>query len=320
MEPDPADVERVRRALGATPVAWRTASGHGAPSHRRFVVDLDRRRSAFVKIAALDYTSDWLREEHRLYWALDGHPFLPRLLGWDDDGIAPRSPSRTYPARRGRRRGTSVGSMPFLDTLDAVHATVPPDGVPPAVQSQFGPDGWPDVVADPQPFLSLGLCSPGWLDEDLVVLAEASANAEIGGTSLLHFDVRSDNLCLREGRAVLVDWNNACVGNAMLDTAAWLPSLASEGGPPPHAILPDDVPGLPEIASLLAGYFCARAGLPHIPQAPHARPLQLRRSRTSLPWAARLLGLPARLAAPLLAPATHCYDALRGSLVRRLAG
>jgi hypothetical protein len=50
--------------------------------------------------------------------------------------------------------------------------------------------------------------------------------------------------------------------------------------------------GLPEIASLLAGFFCARAGLPPIPAAPHARPLQLMQWRTALPWAARLLGLP----------------------------
>jgi len=292
MQPDEADVDRVRRALGTSPVAWRAASGHAAPSNRRFVVDLDDGRSAFVKIAALDYTSDWLRAEYRVYSALDGKRFLPRLLGWADDGTAPALAledlsGETWPPPWDAGRIDAV-----LATLDAVHSTAPPEDVPPAVDSQFGLDGWPDVAADPQPFLSLGLCSPGWLDDHLAVLAEASAEAEIAGTSLLHFDVRSDNLCLREDRAVFVDWNTACVGNAVLDTAAWLPSLASEGGPAPQAILSDDTPGLPEIASLLAGYFCARAGLPHIPQAPHARPLQLLQSRTSLPWAARLLGLP----------------------------
>jgi len=270
MQPDAADVERVRRALGAMPVAWRVAAGHGAPSNRRFVVEL----------------------EDGVYGALDGHPYLPRLLGWDDDGIAPalalEDLSReTWPPPWDAARINAV-----LATLEAVHATRPPDGVPPAVESQFGMDGWPDVAADPQPFLSLGLCSAGWLDDHLPRLTEASAGAEISGGSFLHFDVRSDNLCLRGGRALLVDWNNACVGNAVLDTAAWLPSLQTEGGPSPQEIIPDETPGLPEIASLLAGYFCARAGLPPIPQAPHARPLQLIQSRTSLPWAARLLGLP----------------------------
>jgi hypothetical protein len=292
VQPDAADIERVRRALGAMPVAWRAASGHGAPSHRRFVVDLDGGKSAFVKVAAFDYTADWLREEYRVYAALDGQPFLSRLLGWDDDGVAPTLAledlsGATWPPPWDRARIDSV-----LTTLAAVHATPPPDGVPPALESQFGLHGWPDVAADPQPFLSLGLCSPEWLFEHLRALSDASAAAEIGGTSLLHFDVRSDNLCLREGRAVLVDWNNACAGNALMDTASWLPSLHAEGGPAPHVILSDETPGLPAIASLLAGYFSARAGLPPIPQAPHARPLQLMQVKTSLPWAARLLDLP----------------------------
>jgi aminoglycoside phosphotransferase (APT) family kinase protein len=292
MQPGAADVERVRRALGATPLAWHAASGHGAPSHRRFVVDVRGERSAFVKIAALDYTAEWLREEFRVYAALDGQPFLPRMLGWDDDGLAPALvledlSGATWPPPWDAARTDAV-----LATLASVHATPPPEAVPPAAESQFGMDGWPDVAADPEPFLSLGLCSPGWLGDHLSALADASAAAEIDGTSFLHFDVRSDNLCLRDGRVLLVDWNNACVGNALLDVASWLPSLEAEGGPPPHVILPDETPGLPAIASLLAGYFCARAGLPPIPQAPHARPLQLMQSKTALPWAARALGLP----------------------------
>jgi hypothetical protein len=244
-----------------------------------------------VKIAAYDYTAGWLRDEFRIYSALDGEPFLPRLIGWDDDGLAPvlaleDLSGATWPPPWDVARIDAV-----LTSLASVHASQPPEGVPPAVASQFGQDGWPAVIADPEPFLSLGLCSPDWLDH-LPTLAAASANAEIDGNSLLHFDVRSDNLCLQEGTAVLVDWNSACVGNPVLDTASWLPSLEAEGGPAPHVILPDETPGMPAIASLLAGYFCARAGLPAIPQAPHARPLQLMQSKTALPWAARLLDLP----------------------------
>jgi hypothetical protein len=292
MQPDVADIERVRRALGMTPITWRAASGHGAPSNRRFVVDLQDRGTAFVKIAAYDYTADWLRDEFRIYSALDGELFLPRVLGWDDDGLAPALALEDLSGATWPPPWDAAHVDAVLATLDAVHATAPPAGVPPAVESQFGLDGWPDVIADPRPFLALGICSPAWLEDHVPTLADASASAEIGGDCLLHFDVRSDNLCVRGDRAVFVDWNNACVGNAVLDTAAWLPSLRAEGGPPPEEILPDTTPGMPEIASLLAGYFCARAGLPPIPQAPHARPLQLMQSRTALPWAARLLDLP----------------------------
>lgn len=274
------------------PIAWRDASGHGAPSNRRFVVELGDGRSAFVKIAAFDYTADWLRQEQRVYAALDGKPFLPKLLGWDDDGLAPALALEDLSSATWPPPWDAATTELVLATLDDVHAADPPAGLPIAAESQFGQDGWPVVAADPEAFLGLGLCSPAWLDDHLPVLAAASAVAEVEGTSLLHFDVRSDNLCLRGNRAVLVDWNGACIGNALLDTASWLPSLQAEGGPAPHQILPNETPGLPAIASLLAGFFCARAGLPPIAQAPHARPLQLIQAKTSLPWAARLLCLP----------------------------
>jgi thiamine kinase-like enzyme len=108
---------------------------------------------------------------------------------------------------------------------------------------------------------------------------------------LLHFDVRSDNLCLRGDRAVLVDWNFACVGNPLFDVAAWLPSLHAEGGPAPDEVLPptDEVA---EIAALLAGNFAARGPRPEIPEAPHDRQLQRAQLTTALPWAARVLELP----------------------------
>ena len=135
----------------------------------------------------------------------------------------------------------------------------------------------------------MGLCSAAWLENALPVLSAAAWAAPIQGSALLHFDIRSDNLCFRDGRAVIIDSNAPIVGNPDVDLAAWLPSLASEGGPQPEAILP----AAPELAAWMAGYFCAHAGLEAIPEAPHVRPLQRAQARTSLPWAARALGLPA---------------------------
>jgi hypothetical protein len=292
MRPEDGDEERVRRALGAGPVSWRPVSGHGAASTRRFVVELDDGRSVFVKVAALDYVADWFRDEHAAYTALGGAPYLPRLLGWDDDGSAPLLAIEDLSEARWPPPWDDGMTDAVLATLDSLHATRPRAGLPTAEERQFGLDSWPDVIRDPTPFLATGVCSAEWLDRSLPALAAASAAARIDGSTVLHFDVRSDNLCIRDGRAMLVDWNHACIGNPMLDTASWLPSLQAEGGARPEEILPDDTPDLPGVASLLAGYFCARAGLPGIPQAPHVRPLQLAQSRTSLPWAARLLDLP----------------------------
>jgi hypothetical protein len=128
MQPDVADVERVRRAIGSAPAAWRDASGHGAPSNRRFVVDLEDGRAAFVKIAAYDYTAEWLRDEFRIYSALDGQPFLPRLAGWDDDGLASALAlgdlsGATWPPPWDIARIDAV-----LASLASVHATPPLEG------------------------------------------------------------------------------------------------------------------------------------------------------------------------------------------------
>ena len=149
-------------------------------------------------------------------------------------------------------------------------------------------DDWRDVATDPAPFLALGLCSAAWLDAALPILADAAAAAPLAGDALTHGDIRSDNVCFRDGRAIVIDWNHAALGNPDADIAFWLPSLHEEGGPAPEAILPD-APGL---AAWVAGFFCAHAGGPPIPDAPHVRPLQVRQSRTALPWAARALGLP----------------------------
>jgi hypothetical protein len=291
MEPTEADLERAFRALDVRPIAWRPIEGHGAPSTRRFVVDLPDGSSAFVKIAAFDHVADWFRDERAAYEAFEGAPFLPRLLGWDDDGEAPLLAIEDLSDARWPPPWDRAAIDAVLATLDDLHAFAPGRGLPTAEERQFGLDSWPDVIDDPAPFLSTGICTAAWLEENVSALAAASAGARIGGTASLHFDVRSDNLCIRDGRAILVDWNHACVGNGLLDTAAWLPSLHAEGGPAPEEVMAD-ADGLPEISALLAGYFCARAGLPPIPQAPHVRRLQLEQARTSLPWAARLLGIP----------------------------
>jgi hypothetical protein len=266
-------------------------SGHGAPSTRRFVVELPDGSTAFVKIAGFDHVAEWFRDERVAYEVLEGALFMPRLLGWDDDGEAPVLAIEDLSGARWPPLWDAEAVGAVLATLDELHATTPKAPLSSEIR-QFGLDGWPEVVADPSPFLSTGTCSSSWLTAHLPALATASASARIDGSAALHLDVRSDNLCIRDGRTVLVDWNHACLGNPLLDTAAWLPSLEAEGGPAPERIVPPDTPGLPEIASLLAGYFAARAGLPEIPEAPHVRGLQLAQARTALPWAARLLDIP----------------------------
>jgi Ser/Thr protein kinase RdoA (MazF antagonist) len=118
------------------------------------------------------------------------------------------------------------------------------------------------------------------------VLLEAAERTPLDGDSLVHCDVRSDNLCLRNGRAVLLDWNHARIGNAAFDVAFWLSSLVLEHGPPPEDF------GVDEFAAAVAGFFAVRAGLPPPEGAPRVRGFQRAQLEIALPWACRVLGLP----------------------------
>jgi hypothetical protein len=294
MEPTAREAENVRAALGrarARLVSWRAVTTGGHTPARRWIVTLDDGRTAFVKVATDELTASWLRDEHVSYSLLRGARFMPAFLGFHDDGDRPALAledlsNAVWPPPWTRERVDAV-----LRCLDEVAARPAPPGLPRAADDHLGlRDGWPDIRRNPEPFLRLGLCSEMWLAGALPELLEAAETAPLDGNELLHFDVRSDNVCLRpDGRAVLVDWNWTSVGNRRLDVAAWLPSLHAEGGPAPDEVAPDVPAGL---VSIVASYLCAHAGLPQIPTAPHVRATQLRQARTALPWAARALGLP----------------------------
>ncbi|MGI8857284.1 MAG: phosphotransferase [Thermomicrobiales bacterium] len=252
----------------------------------RWVVRFATGDSAFVKVGTTPDTSAWLRAEYGVYSRICGD-FLPTMLGWED-GEAPVLVLEDLSRAAWPPPWSPVRVEQVRAALAAIAATPPPPDTPPIAVRHSELRSWRVVAADPAPFLSLGLCSAAWLDAALPILVAADAGAALDGESLLHLDVRSDNICFVGARAVLVDWNLACRGNALVDVAAWLPSLAAEGGPPPTAILPD----APELAALMAGFFAARAGLPHPPGALRVRGVQLTQLQQALPWAVASLGLP----------------------------
>jgi hypothetical protein len=274
-------------ATGAEPVesAPVQSGGYGTNSAHWRAKLADGRR-AFAKVALDETAAEWLRQEYLVYSAVEA-PFMPELLGWHDGeqtllAIADLSDAYWPPP----------WTLEQIDAvrlaLDEVHATAPPAGLPLLSDEREWLNGWELVVEDAEPLLSTGLCSRPWLEQALPALLETGRTCRLDGDAFLHLDVRSDNLCLREGRAVLVDWNLAHVGNPLLDVVAWLPSLKLEGGPDPWELVSDSR----GFAALMAGYFAARSGLPPPPTAPHVREFQRRQAEIALPWAARELGLP----------------------------
>lgn len=279
-------VEAVARAAGVAPSAWVRSAGGGYTPAERWLVEFQDGSRAFAKVGTIDRIGEWLRLEQRVYSEVAG-PFMPRMLGWSDEPV----PALLLEDLSGARwpppwDPTLVERL--LTTLDAVAATPCPTWATSIDDVTEIFSGWSEVAANPKPFLGLGLVSQGWLESALSTLLAHERPPELAGTALLHFDVRSDNICFTPQRALLVDWNWIGRGNPLFDVAAWLPSLHFEGGPAPEDVWPEA--GV--FAAALAGYFCSHAPLPDIPDAPHVRRVQLEQATTALPWAARSLDLP----------------------------
>lgn len=252
------------------------------------IVELSDGTTVFAKQAVNELTAEWLRVEHSVYRRLRGS-FLPAFLGWDDDGgvepilVLADLSHALWPPPWSTSRIRSV-----LDTITEISEQPIPDGVEP-LEPGWLVDGWRDIAAEPESFLSLGFCSSVWLDRALPTLLAAAESAPVKGDRLLHLDVRSDNLCFAGDRTVFVDWNHVCAGNPDVDRAFFLPSMNAEGGPPPEQVASI----APELVAVVAGFFAARAGLPPIPGAPGIRAIQRTQLEVALPWAIRALGLPA---------------------------
>jgi hypothetical protein len=241
----------------------------------------------FVKWAYSEDSAEWLRKEHRLYRELAAS-YMPQLLGWDDDGEHPLLALEALVDVRWPPPWSSADVGAVRETLAQIAATRPPAGLPRAEETIDPVTDWERVRVDPEPFLSTGLASPEWLDASWETLHAAAGRAPVHGEALLHLDVRSDNLCIADGRALLFDWNWACLGNPDADLACWAPSLEREGGPS----LWELIPSAGEWAAWLAGVWAAQAGLPPPEGAhPSLREGQRAQLAVALDVAARELGL-----------------------------
>jgi hypothetical protein len=276
--------ERIERAVGSPPVRYEPRPG-GYSTADRFAVTLADGRSVFVKSAEAPRLAEWLRREHEVYAALAGS-FIPSLEGWDDDGVRPLLAIEDLSDADWMPRWDAARVEAVLEALEELADAVPPPNTP-TVRESFAElfDRWRVIESDPAPFLSVGLRDAAWLDRALPVILAAVDSAPVSGDRVCHLDVRSDNLCFREGRAVLVDWNWTSLANPAADVAGWLPSVSVEGGPSPWEVMADGG----ALAAFIAGVWAAVAGLPPPETAPTVRDLQRRQLAVALDWVDREL-------------------------------
>ena len=238
--------QRLERLVGARIESFTPVVGGYTPALR--LVCRTATTSFFAKIGATPLTSQFLRREIDVYTRVTGD-FMPRLIACEDDESAPiliikDLSSAQWPPPWDERRVELV-----LAQIHAMHGAPVSFGSRAQAQETAG-SGWAAVAENPGPFLALGLANARWLDRALPHLIQHEARRAVEGESLTHWDLRSDNICVADGRVLFVDWNHAGMSNLALDLGFWLPSLAYEGGPLPERILPD----APEVAAWVSGF------------------------------------------------------------------
>lgn len=277
---------RVAAIVGQPVVAIDDIDGAGGytPALRRIATLADG-STVFVKAAVNELTAGWLAKERHSYESLGPRPFLPRYVGCDGGVLVLEDLRRGYwppPWREG-----DVDRV--VDGLAALAAQAPPadaDDLDAAARGML--TRWSSVAESPEAFLALGLCTREWFDRSIDTIVEAEADGTLDGDSLVHFDMRSDNLCLVDDRLVVVDWNGTARGRADFDLHCLAQSVHAEGGPPPEVLVPNADPSL---VAMLTGYFAFYAPQAPIPDAPRVRQIQLVQLRVCLPWMTRLLRL-----------------------------
>lgn len=280
----PQLTSRIERLVGARVESCRRVEGGYTPALR--LLCRTSRGSFFAKVGTTRVTREALSREIQVYNSLSGD-FMPRLLASEEDESEPILIIEDLSAHHWPPPWDVRSIELTLAQIDAMHNTRAPLETFAQAHGMVGAN-WLAVAAAPSPFLSLGLADAAWLEAALPALVRYEESCPTEGDSLTHCDLRSDNMCVAEKRAIFIDWNAACLSNPRLDLGFWLPSLAYEADVEPEKILPD----APEVAAWVSGFFAARAGLPQITDAPRVRHVQRRQLATALPWAVRALDLP----------------------------
>jgi aminoglycoside phosphotransferase (APT) family kinase protein len=294
--------EQAERHLGSRVVEAVTQPGGFSPGAAARL-RLASGQRAFAKAAGPEPNPGTPRlhqAESRITARLPAFAPVPRLLGsferggWvmllfeDIDGRMPAQP--WAPAELSRVLGA------LADLAEALTPAPAAAGAP-AVAQRFGEAlrGWRQLAAAGGGGDDLPGLDP-WARRHLSRLAalEDSWEQAAAGSTLVHADVRADNLLLTDARVYVVDWPWACLAQPWFDLVCMLPSIAMQGGPPPEAICAAhpltraaDPGAVTAVLAAIAGYFVYRERQPPPPGLPTVREFQRAQGRAALSWLRR---------------------------------
>ena len=297
----PASVRAgVEDLVGGGPVVRADSQEGGfSPGSADRIVTADGHR-AFVKAANLalnEHTPGLYRREAAITAQLPAHIPATRLLGTYDDGDWVALILADVEGRHPRTpwlRGEIDAVAATLDELAHALTPCPVANAPLAADELRGDfrgwralrdEPWPDLPAIAQDHL-----------EDLLALADQAVDA-IAGDTLVHLDVRADNLLVRpDGSVVLVDWPWACRGCAWLDSLCLLVNVELYGGHDVEELLRCSATltraphqAVDAVLAGLCGYFFNAGRRPPHPALPTLKQFQRDQGAAVLGWLARRL-------------------------------
>jgi aminoglycoside phosphotransferase (APT) family kinase protein len=290
--------QAVEAELGGPVIESATQPGGFSPGVAARLLLANGRR-AFVKAVGPQPNPDSPsihRAEARIAAALPAAAPAPRLLacfdqgGWvallfeDIDGVTPAQPCR--PDELGRVLAALV---------DLADSLTPTPVKAPRLSDTFGDQfkGWRRLAAAHR----RGEDDLAWLDAwarrhlDRLAGLEAGWGEGAAGDTLVHADVRADNVLLTPSRVVFVDWPWASIGAAWFDLLAMLPSVHMQGGPEPEPLLADhpvaqdaDPVAVTAVLAALTGFFLRQSHQPAPPGLPTLRAFQEAQGHAALAW------------------------------------
>jgi hypothetical protein len=257
---------------------------------------------AFVKAVSAAQNSRSVqlhRREADITARLPEEAAAPALLGRYDDGEWVALVLEDVEGRHPRTPWQADELEAILAMLRDLATRLTPSPVPdvPLAADVLGYDfgGWVRIAADPPADLS------PWAVERLDLMRGLAdrALAAVRGDTLVHIDVRADNMLIGpDGRVTLVDWPWACTGAAWVDTLMLLINVRLFGGHPTDRLLAEYTPGadpedLTAVLAAMAGFFLDAARQPDPPGLPTLREFQRAQGVAVLEWVReRLDGTP----------------------------
>ncbi|MEV0389679.1 aminoglycoside phosphotransferase family protein [Nonomuraea sp. NPDC050643] len=281
----------VEEFLGGRVVEAETQPGGFSPA-AAVRLRTDNGGRAFVKAVGPEPNADAVRlyqAELKIAAALPESVPAPRLLtgfeleGWvtlvfeDVEGEHPELPWRRDQLDR---------VLTAVKGMSAALTPAPIDASP--IGKVFGSsfNGWRMLLdeetdgLDPWALRHLG---------ELAELESGWAEAAAGDT-LVHADLRADNILLNGERVYVVDWPWACLGAPWVDQVMMLPSIGMQGGPPPHELCTDPGAEVTSVVAAVTGYFVRHGRLPDPPGLPTVRAFQRAQGVVALDWLKRRTG------------------------------